>query len=101
MILGAKRVKPRAHRSPDGLAWTVDARAPGASNVMIVFLHPDRSTMARDRYAWWVSAGPEARDVTARLGAAAVLASLSEAQLTELFQRSMPIAINRPRFESG
>ena len=101
MILGAKRVRPRAVRSPDGIAWTVDARAPGASNVMIVFLHPDRSTTARDRYAWWVSAGPEAHDVTARLSAAEVLAALSETQLTELFQRSMPIAINRPRFESG
>lgn len=101
MILGAKRVKPRALRSAEGLTWTVDARAPGASNVMIVFLHPDRSTAGRDRYAWWVSAGPEARDVTARLSAAQVLASLSEEQLTELFQRSMPIAINRPRFESG
>ena len=101
MILGAKRVVRRAFRSPDGLTWTVDARAPGASNVMIVFLHPDRSTTARDRYAWWVSAGPEARDVTARLSAAAVLASLSETQIAELFQRSMPIAINRPRFESG
>ena len=101
MILGAKRVKQRAFRSADGIGWTVDARAPGASNLMIVFLHPDRSTTARDRYAWWVSAGPEARDVTARLSAAAVLASLDETQLTELFQRSMPIAINRPRFESG
>jgi hypothetical protein len=101
VILGAKRVRRRTLRSPDGLTWTVDARAPGASNVMIVFLHPDRSTTALDRYAWWVSAGPEARDVTARLSAAEVLASLSESQLTELFQRSMPIAINRPRFESG
>lgn len=101
MILGAKRVRPRAFRSPDGIAWTATARAPGASNVMVVFLHPDRSTTARDRYAWWVSAGPEARDVTARLSAAAVLAALSDADLTDLFRRSMPIANNVPRFESG
>ena len=101
MILGAKRVRPRRFRSPDGIPWTVTARAPGASNVMIVFLHPDRSTTARDRYAWWVSAGPEARDVTARLSAAAVLAGLSEADLQALFVRSMPISNNVPRFESG
>lgn len=101
MIFGAKRVRPRAYRSPDGLAWTATARAPGASNVMIVFLHPDRSTTERDRYAWWVSAGPEARDVTARLSAAEVLASLNEEDLRDLFRRSMPISSNVPRFEAG
>ncbi|GJG87428.1 hypothetical protein tb265_26090 [Gemmatimonadetes bacterium T265] len=101
MIFGAKRVKPRAYRSPDGLTWTVTARAPGASTVMVVFLHPDRSTTERDRYGWWVSAGPEARDVTARLGAAEVLASLSDTNLADLFRRSMPIANNVPRFESA
>ncbi|HEY0776410.1 MAG TPA: hypothetical protein VGD56_00460 [Gemmatirosa sp.] len=101
MIRGAKRVKDRAYRGGDGATWTVTARAPGASNVMIVFLHPDRTTTARDRYAWWVSAGPEARDVTARLGAAEVLAALGDADLAELFRRSMPIDSNIPRFESG
>ena len=101
MIFGAKRVTPRTFRSPDGVAWTANARAPGASNVMIVFFHPDRSTSTRDRYAWWVSSGPESRDVTARLSAAAVLAALSEADLGDLFRRSMPIGGNVPQFESG
>ena len=101
MIFGAKRVTPRTYRSPDGLAWTVTARAPGASNVMIVFLHPDRSTTARDRYAWWVSSGPESRDVTARLSAAATLDGLSDEDIGDLFRRSMPIGGNVPQFESG
>ncbi len=101
MIRGAKRVRSRAFRATDGVSWTVTARAPGASNVMIVFLHPDRSTTARDRYAWWVSSGPEARDVTARLGAAEVLAALGDADIGDLFRRSMPIDSNVPRFESG
>ena len=101
MIFGAKPVKPRAYRSPDGIGWTVTARAPGASNVMVVFLHPDRSTSTRDRYAWWVSAGPESRDVTARLSAAGVLAALGDGDLVNLFRRSMPIGGNVPEFESG
>lgn len=101
MFGAAPKVKPRAYRTPDGVTWTATARAPGASNLMVVFLHPDRSTTARDRYAWWVSAGPEARDVTARLSPAAVLASLRDEDLADLFRRSMPIGNNRPRFESA
>ena len=82
----------RAFTAPDGVQWGVEARAPGASNIMIVFHHPDRSTSRRNRYAWVNWQGNEARNVTARLDGKSVLDALSDAELKRLFRRSMPIA---------
>lgn len=89
-----------AFRGADGVRWTVRVQLPGASNAMVVFQHPD--PLARsDRYAWWLNAGPEARDVTARLDTKAVLAGLDDGVLRGLFARSMPVHSTTPRFEPG
>ena len=82
----------RAFTSPDGTQWGVEARSPGASNIMVVFHHPDASTSRRNRYAWINWQGAEARNVTARLDARAVIDGLTDAELKRLFRRSMPIA---------
>ncbi len=82
----------RAYRSPDGTLWGVEARAPGASNIMVVFHHPDASTSRLNRYAWINWKGVESRDVAAQLDEKAVLDALSEAEVARLFRRSMPIA---------
>ena len=91
----------RPFRAPDGAVWTAEVRAPGASQAMVVFLHPDRTRTALDRYAYWAYAGPEAEDVTARLTPARVLDALDDAALAELFRRAIPIAAQTPRFEPG
>lgn len=98
---GKRRNAARAFRAPDGLAWTAEVRAPGASQVMVVFQHPDRTQSTLDRYAWWANPGPEAEDVTARLTPARVLDALDDAALAELFRRAIPIAARTPRFEPG
>ena len=82
----------RAFTSPDGVHWGVEARSPGASNIMIVFHHPDATTSRRNRYAWINWKGTEARNVTARLDPKEVLEELADADLGRLFRRSMPIA---------
>ena len=82
----------RAYRSPDGTHWGVEARAPGASNIMVVFRHPDASTSRLNRYAWINWKGMESRDVAARLDEKAALEGLSDAEIARLFRRSMPIA---------
>ena len=92
-----KNVRP--FRAPDGQTWGVEVRAPGASNAMVVFHHPDGTTGRRNRYAWWITHGPEARDVTARLVPATVLDALDQRELQRLFRRSMPIDSSVPRFE--
>ncbi len=98
---GKRASATRAFRAPDGLAWTVVVQTPGASNAVVVFRHPDRARSASDRYATWVSRAPEASDVTARLTPAAVLAELADADLVQLFRKSIPIASQTPRFEPG
>jgi hypothetical protein len=82
----------RAFTSPDGVQWGVEARSPGASNIMVVFHYPDASTSRRNRYAWINWHGTEARNVTARLEEKKVLDTLTDADLSRLFRRSMPIA---------
>ena len=82
----------RGYRSPDGTHWGVEARAPGASNIMVVFRHPDASTSRRNRYAWINWKGMESRDVAARLDEKSALDALSDAEIARLFRRSMPIA---------
>ena len=84
----------RAFTSPDGVQWGVEARSPGASNIMIVFHYPDATTSRRNRYSWINWKGTEARNVTARLDPKQVLEGLSDAELQRLFRRSMPIAAN-------
>jgi len=82
----------RAYTSPDGTRWGVEARAPGASNIMIVFRHPDASTSRMNRYAWINWKGAESRDVAARLDEQGTLDALGDAEIARLFRRSMPIA---------
>ena len=98
---GRRGSATRAFRAPDGGAWTVTVRSPGASNVMVVFQQADRARSVEDRYAWWVSRAPEASDVTARLTPADVLGALSDGALADLFRKSIPIASQTPRFEPG
>jgi hypothetical protein len=82
----------RAFTSPDGIHWGVEARAPGASNVMIVFHYPDKESARRSRYAWLNWEGPEARNVTARLDPKTIVEKLDEEDLALLFRRSMQIS---------
>jgi hypothetical protein len=85
----------RSFTGPDGTAWRIDVRSPGASNAMVVFRHPDARTSGLDRYAWYISRGAEAHDVTARLNGKTVLDSLSDPDLARLFRRSMPVSTVR------
>ena len=79
-------------RSPDGVLWAVSVELPGASNAMVKFRHPDGRTSQLDRYAWYISDGPEARSVTARLSPKRVAESLDDAEIARLFRRSMPVS---------
>src|SRR3712207_2361852 len=103
MASSTKKGRPglRDFRSPDGIPWRVAVRAPGSSNAMVVFHHPDGRTSRNDRYAWHVTHGPEARDVVARLDPADVLDSLTERDLVLLYRRSMPIFTSIPVPEAG
>jgi len=82
----------RDFRSPDGIVWGVDVDLPGSSNAMVIFRHPNANSARLDRYNWFISNGPEARSVTARLSPKKVLEGLSEIDLARLFRRSMPIS---------
>ena len=86
----------REYVAPDGTRWMVEVRTPGASNAMVVFHHPDGATSRRNRYAWHIWRGDEARNVTARLGKRQVIDALSDADLALLFRRSMPISTEVP-----
>ena len=102
MALKKKRSRAmRDFRSPDGTVWRVAVRAPSFSNAMVVFHHPDGGTSRRDRYAWHLNFGPEARNVTARLSEPDVLESLTDQDLALLYRRSMPIATDVPIPEAG
>jgi hypothetical protein len=98
---GKRRSATRTFQAPDGRTWSATVRSPSSSNVMVVFQHPDRTRSTEDRYAWWVSRAPEASDVTARLTPSVVLDALGDAELTQLFRKSIPIASQTPRFEPG
>jgi len=82
----------RIFKSPDGVVWKVDVDLPGSSNAMVIFRHPNGGSARLDRYNWFISHGPEARSVTARLVPRKVLESLSDVDLSRLFRRSMPIS---------
>ncbi|HVE77467.1 MAG TPA: hypothetical protein VNA89_01325 [Gemmatimonadaceae bacterium] len=85
----------KVYVSPDGTRWGVAVRSPGSSNAMVVFYHPNGQTARLDRYNWYITHGPEARSVTARLSPAKVLDQLDDRQLARLFRRSMPIHTER------
>jgi hypothetical protein len=89
----------RPFTSPDGTRWGVETTLPGASNVLVVFHHPAGRTARLDRYAWHLWHGPEARTVTANLSARKVLDALSDADVADLFRRSMPISAGRTPLE--
>ena len=89
----------RAFPAPDGTRWGVEVQLPGASNALIVFHHPAGRTARLDRYAWHLWRGPEARSVTTNLSVRQVLDSLSDAELADLFRRSMPISAGRTPLE--
>ena len=80
---------PLVFRAPDGIDWTVEVRSPGSSNAAVIFHHPDGSY--RNRYAWYLSHGVEARSVTTRLVPDTVRQALDQATLAQLFRRSKAI----------
>lgn len=89
----------RDFRGADGVHWHIEVRSPGASNVMIVFRHPDGRSSRRNRYAWYIWSGAEACNVTARLTSKQVLEAVTDQDLALLFRRSMPISTAVPDFE--
>ena len=81
-------------RSSDGVLWLVDVDLPGSSNAMVLFYHPGGKNARLDRYAWYISNGPESRSVTSRLSREKVLEGLTDADFARLYRRSM--AVSRP-----
>ncbi|MEO7082915.1 MAG: hypothetical protein ABI442_18735 [Gemmatimonadaceae bacterium] len=90
----------RSFRSPDGVHWVVDVDLAGSSNAIVTFRHPQGATARLDRYNWYLSNGPEARNVTSHLSPSAVLNSIDDAAMTRLFQRSMNISRPDPLLPS-
>ena len=87
----AKKAK-RTFLDAAGFSWNVQVKLPGSSNAMIVFHRIGAPNSRSDRYNWYQSDSPEARNVTAHLDASAVLGSLRDEQLALLFRRSMLIS---------
>ncbi|MBI3789369.1 MAG: hypothetical protein HY275_00625 [Gemmatimonadetes bacterium] len=73
--------------APDGSAFRVEVALPGTSSALVVFHHQNAHL---DRYATWQASDRNARAVSARLDARAVLAALTEAELRALWVRSAP-----------
>ena len=86
----------KTYTAPDGITWKVLVQAPGSSNAMILFRHPDGGSSRLDRYNWIISRGPESRSVTARLDPKKVLEGLDAGTIMRLFQRSMPVSRRDP-----
>jgi hypothetical protein len=85
-------MKTKTYTAPDGTTWSVVVQAPGASNAMVLFRHPDGRTSRLDRYNWIINQGPEARSVTSRLSPDKVLEHLNATEIAALFKRSMPVS---------
>lgn len=85
-------LKFKPFTAPDGTSWRVSVQAPGASNAMILFRHPDGASSRLDRYNWIINSGPEARSVTARVDPSRVLEQLAPEEIARLFARSMPVS---------
>jgi hypothetical protein len=86
----------KTYKAPDGTEWSVIVQAPGSSNAMILFRHPDGRSSRLDRYNWIISRGPESRSVTARLDPDKVLEQLDAGTIMRLFHRSMPVSRKDP-----
>ena len=86
----------KTYTAPDGTTWKVMVQAPGSSNAMILFRHPDGRSSRLDRYNWIISRGPEARSVTSRLDPGKILEGLDAGTILRLFQRSMPVSRKDP-----
>ena len=86
----------KSYTAPDGVTWTVFVQAPGSSNAMILFRHPDGDSSRLDRYNWIISRGPESRSVTARLDPKKILEGLDAGTIMRLFQRSMSVSRKDP-----
>ena len=83
----------KVFRSPDGTHWGVEITSPSSSNAIVLFHHPNGQTSSLDRYAWFLSHGPHANNVTARLDPKKdVLDLLTERDLALLFRRSFPVS---------
>lgn len=82
----------RIWKSPDGINWVVDVDLAGSSNAMVIYRHPGAANGRLDRYAWFISHGPEARSVTSHLPKQKVLDGLADDDLLRLFRRSMKIS---------
>jgi hypothetical protein len=91
----------RSFTGPDGTVWGILVRNPGSSNAMVVFRHPSAASSSLDRYAWYITRGPEARSVTSRLDPEAVLAALDDRELARLFRRSMPVSAGPGGYRSN
>ena len=87
-------------QSPDGINWNIHVELPGSSNAMVIFRHPGAASGRKDKYAWYISSGPEARSVTSRLSRAKVLDALSDEDIARLFRRAMNISRPDPLLPS-
>jgi hypothetical protein len=85
----------REYRAADGTTWGVDAQLPGASNVLVLFHHPDGRTARKDRYAWLNWQGSEASNVQTRVDEKAARAALDARTVEALFVRSMLVGSGR------
>lgn len=88
----------RSYQSSDGTAWGIEVKVPSHSSAMVCFRHPNGETARRDRYAWYNAHQPEACDPRARLTPKQVLDALTDVNLEALFQRSMPVHVDRPAY---
>jgi hypothetical protein len=85
----------RAFGGPDGTQWGVEVVLPGSSNALVLFHHPNGQSARLDRYAWHLSNGPEAQNVTARLVPKQILSALTDRDIARYFRRSMPVQATR------
>ena len=90
----------RLYEAPDGTHWGAEVSNPGASNALVTFHHPNGRTAGLDRYAWYISRGPESKSVTARLTPKDVLESITAGDLAKLFRRSMPVTRRHTGYSS-
>ena len=82
----------KTFRGPDGTVWGVQVTNAGASNAVVTFRHPGGDSTKKDRYNWYLSTGPEAKSVTGRLDLKKVADSLTDAEVSVLFRRSMSVS---------
>ena len=84
----------KTYKAPDGTEWSVKVQLHSTSNALVLFRHPDGESSHRDRYNWFLSDGPESKNVTTSVTPEAVEAKLDPATLARLFGRS--VAVSRP-----